>query len=167
MTPDRLLRTAIIPALSELAALDIPDSLPARRQVLCIALQETGLRHRRQVTSTGHELGPAMSFWQFERGGGCIEVFHSHVINDRMRRICADFNVEPNAAALWTAMQYHDVVAACAARLLVYTRPEPLPTTAADGWAQYLKTWRPGKPHPSTWAGHWATADAVVKGEMK
>lgn len=163
MTPSRLLTTAIIPAFAELAAAGIPDTLPARRMVLAVALQETRLRHRRQVASSGLETGPAMSFWQFERGGGCVDVFHHHSVNDRMRRICFDFNIEPNSAALWTAMQFQDVVAACAARLLIYIRPQPLPTTADEGWSQYLLAWRPGKPHPQTWAGHWATADEAVR----
>jgi hypothetical protein len=167
MTPERLLRTAIIPAFAELAVGGIADSFEARRIVMAIALQETELRNRRQVTDTGHELGPAMSFWQFERTGGCSELFHNKNTFQRIRKVCVDFNVAPTASALWSAMQYQDMVAAAAARLLVFTRPEALPKTEAEGWDQYVKAWRPGKPHPDKWAGHWATADAAVMGVSK
>ena len=164
MTPIRLLRTAIIPALAELVAGDIADTLEARRFMLAIALQESNLCNRRQVSADGSESGPAASFWQFEKGGGCKGVFIHPAVAPRMRQVCGDFNVEPNALALWEAMRYSDIVAAVAARLLIYTLPGSLPVTAGDGWAQYLAAWRPGKPHPEAWAGHWATADATVKG---
>jgi hypothetical protein len=163
MTPLRLLATAIEPALKELDASGIVDTPEARRFVLAIALQESRLQHRRQVGADGFEDGPAASFWQFEKGGGCRGVLNHRFSAPRMRSICATYNVEPVEAALWEAMRYQDIVAAAAARLLVATLPDPLPTTSEQGWAQYLSTWRPGKPHPETWRGHWATADAVVK----
>lgn len=163
MTPERLLRTAIIPALAELAGAGIQDTIDARRFMLAIALQESGLRHRRQVTAGGEEAGPATSWWQFEKGGGCVGALTHRSVAPHMRKICGDFNIEPNALALWTAMQYQDVVAAAAARLLIYTLPGNLPSEAGPGWTQYLSAWRPGKPHVATWAGHWATADAVVR----
>ncbi|MES2320172.1 MAG: hypothetical protein V4631_22065 [Pseudomonadota bacterium] len=163
MTPLRLLRTAIGPALADLADFGIQDTPAARRFLLSIALQESRLEHRRQVGSDGHEDGPAASFWQFERAGGCRGVLTHRAAAPHMRRVCADFNIEPTEAALWEAMRYQDIVAATAARLLVLTLPGKLPLTASDGWAQYLAAWRPGKPHLSTWAGHWATADALTK----
>ena len=88
MTPDRLLKTAILPALAELAAAGIRDSLEARRHVLAISLQESGLAHRRQVTNSGAEDGPAASWWQFERGGGCRGVLTHPAVAPRMRGKC-------------------------------------------------------------------------------
>ncbi len=163
MTPLRLLKLAIVPALAELANHGIPDTPDARRFLLAIALQESGLAHRRQVGAGGAETGPAASVWQFEAGGGCMGVLTHHLTAQRMRRLCGDFNVTPTPQGLWEAMRYQDVVAAIAARLLVFTLPTPLPTTAEAGWAQYIAAWRPGKPHPQTWAGAWATATATVK----
>lgn len=159
MKPSDLLSTAIIPALTRLNM----DSIDARRFMLAIALQESGLTARRQRSADGTESGPASSFFQFEKNGGCRGVLTHRATAPIMRQVCTDFNVEPNALALWEAMRYQDIVAACAARLLIYTLPTPMPKTAADGWAQYLDAWRPGKPHPTTWAGHWATADAAVR----
>lgn len=162
MTPAKLLQTAIVPALSELESVGIKDTFEARRFLLAIALQESALRHRRQVVG-GTECGPAASFWQFEKGGGCRGVLTHKAVAAKMKQICADYNVEPTEGGLWEAMRYQDVVAAAAARLLVYTLPSSLPMTAEQGWKQYLSAWRPGKPHPGTWAGHWETADRTVK----
>jgi hypothetical protein len=163
MTPLRLLVTAIEPALIELATGGIADSPPARRFLLAIALQESRLLRRRQVGSDGAEDGPAASFWQFEKSGGCRGVLRHKVSAPHMRYICALYSVEPTEQALWEAMRYQDIVAAAAGRLLILTLPSALPTTPEQGWAQYLSAWRPGKPHPETWAGHWATAENTVR----
>lgn len=162
MSPLRLLNLAIIPALTELARCGIPDTLDARRFLLAIALQESGLAHRRQVIHGGVENGPALSFWQFEQGGGCKGVLTHFRVAPTMRQLCVDFNVRPTPEGLWEAMRYHDIVAAIAARLLLYTLPSKLATTADDGWKQYLSAWRPGKPHQSTWASNWALATLTV-----
>jgi hypothetical protein len=162
MSPIRLLNLAIIPALAELARCGIADTVDARRFVLAIALQESGLAHRRQVLAGGIENGPAASFWQFEQGGGCKGVLTHYLVAPTMRQLCVDFNIDTTPAGLWEAMRYHDIVAAIAARLLIYTLPGKLPTTAADGWAQYVAAWRPGKPHPEKWASCWDLATLTV-----
>lgn len=165
MTPQRLLQTAVIPALAFLADRGIPDTPDARRFLLAIALQESGLRHRRQVVG-GAEAGPAMSFWQFEKGGGCRGVIEHPTSREHMAAICEAFNVGATPAELWEAMRYQDVVAAAAARLLVYTFPRALPTMWATAWAQYLSVWRPGKPRSADWESNWNTATAAVMGEV-
>ena len=134
MHPQRLLHTTINQALIDLAGAGIKDSPEARRMLLAIALQESGLKHRRQVTSTGKEDGPAASFWQFERGGGCRGVLTHPAVAPKMKQACADHNIEATEAGLWEAMRFHDVIAATAARLLLYTLPSSLPTTAEQGW---------------------------------
>ena len=161
MTPARLLERAIIPALAELAAHGIPDTFEARRMLLAIALQESGLAHRRQVVG-GAETGPASSFWQFEQGGGCKGVLTHYLTATTMKSVCADFNVDPTTQGLWEAMRFQVVVAAAAARMLIYTLPYKLPTTAAEGWAQYVAAWRPGKPHPEKWQSVWDLATLTV-----
>ena len=158
MNPTRLLKTAIMPALDELATLGIPSSIGAARFLLAIALQESGLAHRRQVSSDGTENGPASSFWQFEKNGGCKGVLAHRKAGPLMLRICEGYNVTPESQLLWEAMRYQDIVAAAAARLLIYTLPSGLPMTADEGWAQYISAWRPGKPHPDEWPKNWALA---------
>jgi len=163
MSPFRLLHLSIVPALAELARCGIPDSTDARRLLLTIALQESGLEHRRQVVGTGGaETGPAVSFWQFEQGGGCKGVLTHHATAERMRDACVAFNVFATPEGLWEAMRYNDIVAAIAARLLVFSLPSALPTTAQAGWAQYVCAWRPGKPHPEKWASNWDLATLTV-----
>lgn len=163
MNAHRLLHLGIVPALAELAARGIPDTFLARRFLLAIALQESGIAHRRQVGASGLENGPAVSFWQFEQGGGCAGVLRHQAAAPRMRGICADFNVEPTPAGLWEAIRYNDVVAAAAARLLIYTLPNALPETALAGWAQYTAAWRPGKPHPEKWSANWNLATTIAE----
>ncbi|UGQ44983.1 hypothetical protein [Massilia endophytica] len=162
MTPIRLLQTAIMPALNELATLGIPANIRAARFMLAIALQETGLNHRRQVLAGGAEEGPACSFWQFEKGGGCKGVLTHRSTAAHMAELCDAFNVKPEPQALWEAMRYQDLVAAAAARLLIYTVPKELPQNPDEGWQQYLAAWRPGKPHPETWARNWDIATTTV-----
>jgi hypothetical protein len=111
MKPNRLLNLAIIPALTELARCGIPDTAEARRFVLAIALQESGLAHRRQLLGGG-EGGPAASFWQFEPGGGCRGVLTHYLVAQTMRNLCTEFNIDPTPQGLWEAMRYHDVQAA-------------------------------------------------------
>lgn len=161
MTPLRLLQTAIWPALEELKACGIPPTASAARFMLAIAMQESGLAHRRQLVG-GEEVGPASSFWQFEKSGGCKGVLTHRSSADRMKRICENFNVVPEQQALWEAMRYQDVVAACAARLLIYTMPRALPDTPEDGWVQYIAAWRPGKPRPAEWVGNWQEATRIT-----
>lgn len=160
MTPQELLTSAIVPALAFLNL----DSPQARHQMLAIALQESGIKHRRQVTASGKEDGPAVSFWQFEKGGGCKGVLTHDGVEARMRAACAAHGVEATPGALWEAMKTNDVLGAIAARLLLYTLPQKLPTASVDGWNQYVAAWRPGKPHPEKWADNWQTAGRVVRG---
>jgi len=163
MDASRLLKTAILPALDELKLLGIPDTTAARRLMLAIALQESGLQNRRQVISGKGEVGPARGWWQFERGGGCHGVLTHRASKERMLWICDRYTIGTSSAALWEAIHYQDIVAAAAARLLVYTLPDALPTTVADGWAQYIEAWRPGQPWPGHWSSSWYSADAAVK----
>lgn len=162
MTPQRLYQTGIRPALDELAALDITATPQAGRFLLAIAIQESGLRARRQIVTGGAENGPAASFWQGEvTGGMCLTLKHA-TVGPRMKAICDAYNVQPTALALWEAMRYNDIVAACAARLLVYTLPGALPIDQESGWNQYLAAWRPGKPDKARWADSWKTATETV-----
>lgn len=162
MTPQRLYQTAIRPALDELAAFGIQPTPQAGRNVLAIALQESGLRARRQIVDGGAEAGPAVSFWQGEKGGGMILTLSHRVTGAAMKAICEAYNVKPDAGGLWEAMRYQDIVAAAAARLLIYTLPGKLAQTEKDGWDEYVVAWRPGRPHPEKWAECWRIASETV-----
>jgi hypothetical protein len=129
--------------------------------LLAIALQESGLRSRYQVLPQGSP-GPARGWWQFERGGGVRGVLGHPRAGPLALALCERYGVRPTEDAMWRAIEGHDGLAVGLARLLLWTDPAPMPTSEADGWQCYLRCWRPGKPHPATWAGHWRTASAAV-----
>lgn len=138
----------------------------ARVMLYAIGLQESRFEFRRQMIKKGGELlplGPAKSFWQFERGGGCKGVVEHSASRYWMAQVCAARNVPFNATALWNAMETDDVLAAAAARLLLFTDPKKLPAVGEEkaAWNLYARTWRPGKPHPETWAKFYAEAVAA------
>ena len=109
--------------------------------LLAIGLQESRFEHRRQMSN-----GPARSFWQMERGGGVHGVLTHRASAACAKVICAHQGVEPADQAVWEAIEHDDVLAACLARLLLYTDPARLPALGdeAGAWDLYLRTWRPG-----------------------
>ncbi len=159
MTPKSLLLDAVDPAIALLTPLGVKSDDRARVLLMAIAGQESAWEHRRQIG------GPARSFWQFEEGGGVSGVFHHRASAVPIRRVCEALYVPPNVSTVYEAMAWHDVLAACMARLLLFTDAFPLPDVGdvQSGWAYYLRTWRPGMPHQETWAGRYGTAVGVVK----
>jgi len=152
MTLNSLIPTAISPAL---ALLPPAMATPAARiLLLAIGLQESRFLHRRQIN------GPARGFWQFEKNGGVLGVLTHPSSRDAAHNLCAARNVAPLSASVYPALETDDVLAAGFARLLLWTDPWRLPAPGdADGaWALYLRTWRPGKPHPHTWPALYAQA---------
>jgi hypothetical protein len=153
-----IVRQSIDPALATLPpGMDTPQ---ARVMLLATGLQESRFVHRRQVR------GPARGFWQFEEGGGVYGAMRHPASRDLLRSLCAQRQVPWTARAIWTAIEFDDVLAAGLARLLYWTDGKPLP--AVDdrnaAWQLYLRTWRPGKPHPATWpALHAQAADFVME----
>jgi hypothetical protein len=142
------------------------DSVEARAHLIAIGLQESQFKFRAQVE------GPARGLWQFERGGGvagvlahpktsalaveALTTLRYHQLGDSQIGVARRVHV---------ALEHNDVLAAIFARLLLYTVPAKLPQRYEReiAWHQYLQAWRPGKPHPDTWAGHYRKAwDAVT-----
>lgn len=141
------------------------DSPRARVMMLAIGLQESRFEHRRQIG------GPARGFWQFEQGtqasrGGVWGVYLHEVSRPHMRTLCVSRGVLFDPYAVYVAIEQDDVLAAGMARLLLWTDPRPLPNVddTDSSWALYLRTWRPGKPHPSTWpAFHRRASEQVAQ----
>lgn len=128
----------------------------ARVLLIATGLQESNFQHRFQIK------GPARSYWQFEKYGGLRGVIeHSASKNDALE-LARSLDIQPHIDALWEAFPYDVVLAAGYARLLYWTHPAALPQDAKSGWQYYLDVWRPGKPHPETWAAHWQTAYELV-----
>lgn len=133
----------------------------ARVMLFAIGLQESRFQHRFQIVQGRPGVkGPARSFWQFERGGGCKGVVEHPASRYWMAQVCAARAVPFNATAIWNAMETDDVLAAAAARLLLFTDPQRLPGVGdhKGAWNLYIRTWRPGKPHAATWPDLYAEA---------
>ncbi|CUJ42169.1 hypothetical protein [Achromobacter xylosoxidans] len=153
---------AIEPALALLPArMDTPA---ARVMLLAIGLQESRFVHRRQIG------GPARGFWQFEKGsrasrGGVWGVCLHPASKGHLAVLCKARSVACDPDAIYAALEYDDVLAACVARLLLWTDPKVLPAIGDwdAAWSLYLCTWRPGRPHPKTWPQLYAQAMAAVE----
>lgn len=156
MTPDLLLTNAINPALRLLPP--IMTTPQAKVIMLAIALQESRCIYRRQVK------GPARGFWQFEQGGGVRGVL-AHLSSLRhIKNVleALDYPANTDAENCYVAIEHNDILAAVFARLLLWTLPSAIPTTANAAWDTYVNAWRPGKPHPETWPVFFAQAQEVV-----
>lgn len=158
MTTIEYLFRRVVPGAADL----LPEKMrspAAAAMLVAIALQESGARHRRQVG------GLARGFWQFEPIG-VIGVLRHPASSDHARAalepLCYDRSL--TAYEIHRIMEDNDVLACVFARLLLWTLPDALPSSdhADEGWRQYLAAWRPGKPHPKTWAAHYDTAWTMV-----
>lgn len=148
MTLDEIIQAAYLPAI---ALIGVQDSDKARVQVLSIGLQESRFQFRRQMGN-----GPAMGFWQFERGGGVRGVLNHTTSRAKAKQLCLERRVNPDEMSVWLALQNDDVLAAGFARLLLLTDARALPDVSdvVGAWNCYERNWRPGKPHIATWSGN-------------
>jgi hypothetical protein len=155
------IRNAIDVAISLLPhQMNSPEALVL---MYTIGLQESRFKYRRQIVN-GKPNGPAKGFWQFERGGGCKGVVEHSASRYWMHKVCMNQGVRFNATEIWNAIETNDVLAAAAARLLIFTDPKYLPSVndSKGGWNLYIRTWRPGKPHRGTWDGFQAQARKIA-----
>lgn len=124
------------------------DTPSARVLLLAFGLQESRFEHRDQLERDGRNtaLGPALSFWQFERAGGVLGVLQHKASRIHADRICKARGVNADSRAVWERMAVDDVLGAAFARLLIWTDPiaMPAPTDTEAAWRLYLRTWRPG-----------------------
>lgn len=137
------------------------DSAKARVIMIAIGLQESRFLHRRQLVGNPPKpTGPAAGYWQFERMGGVNGVLQHRATSSLAREVCKSRGVLPTPLAVWEAMQHDDVLAAAFARLLLYSDPKSLPEIGDvnGAWDLYIRTWRPGKPHRSTFDALYAQA---------
>lgn len=147
-------------AVADICGINVSDE--ALCELLTIGQQESGLKHRYQISSDVHAAGPARGWFQFERAGGVQGVMKHPSSSERAKALCAACAVDWNASAIWRALEGHDLLAVGFARLLLWTDPKPLPKTEQDGWDYYVRNWRPGKPHPLAWPAYWAASKRLV-----
>lgn len=162
--PSRINRDVLTPALSVLPrAFDTPE---ARVLLLAIGLQESKLKHRWQVVNARRPdiKGPARGLWQFEHGGGVTAVLMHPATHGYALRACELADVQPEPRPVWSWLSEDDELAAQFARLLLLSDPAPLPTLgkAQDAWDYYVRNWRPGRPHSSTWNRNYQAAQQAI-----
>lgn len=157
--------TMVIPPEIQQAVQQAVSMLPAKFssdkalvQLYATGLQESRFAHREQIG------GPARGFWQFEKGGGVKGVLEHDASAKLAADICEARGVAATKDAVYAALSSDDVLAAAFARLLYWTDPKALPDVGdvSGAWDLYSRTWRPGKPHPETWAECYATALKAV-----
>ena len=151
-----IIEYAINPAMALLPPKMTSDK--ATVMLLAIGLQESRLTHRKQIG------GPAKSFLQFESGGGVKGVMTHSASSSSAKILCQALAVPFDRAAIFQAMEFNDVLAFGLGRLLLYTDPKALPEIGDTqaSWDLYQRVWRPGRPHPETWAELYAVACKVV-----
>ena len=145
------------------------DSLKARILMTAIGLQESRFEHSDQLERGGTNtvLGPALGFYQFEKGGGVKGVMQHASSKSYARDVATQLGVAWDRNAVWTALKFSPALASVFARLLLYTDPRPLPEIGdeAGAWDYYLRNWRPGKPHPQTWGAFYERAQRIWESE--
>lgn len=160
MTPDSFFNRVVEPTLQSMAAspgVAVPIGDAARVLVMAIAGQESRWKERRQIG------GPARGYWQFEKSGGVAELFQK--TPRQLAAVCAAQDVTCDPVTVFEAMAWNDTLACAMARLLLWQDPKPLPAVGDRdaGWTYYLRNWRPGAPHPETWAGLYDQSLAAIK----
>lgn len=122
--------------------------------LMAIAGQESAWAHRKQIG------GPARSYWQFEKGGGVAGVLSHPATKGAIKAVCTKLDIPCETATVYEAMAWCDPLAATMARLLLWSDPRALPAAGEQdaAWEYYLRNWRPGMPHPQSWAGRYAVA---------
>lgn len=137
------------------------DKPPAAALLAAIAYTESDCRWRRQ------QPGPARSWWQIEPATA-LDTLRRHRLTAgrywKMLLLPTVTTKEP----LGPILEWSEAGACVLARMLLWHRlPEPLPRLVPydvdTALAQYLRAWRPGKPHPDRFRDAWPDAVATVK----
>jgi len=154
MTPETFVDTVIDPALALLPPR--MDSQEAVALLVAIALQESGLKHRRQVG------GPALGFLQWELPQVGLVLRHP-VVGPLARKVLAEMVYEPGDPPhehIHAAMEHNDILNAAFSRLLLWPDAAPLPKRGdvQGSLATYLRIWKPGRPRAETWPSNYVRA---------
>ena len=152
MDADWIAQYALPGAFSLLPAkMDTPE---ARALVLAICLEESSLKHRRQIR------GPARGIAQFERIAVTNALEHPMMRPHLLQAMEAMLYSGIGDYELHDVITHNDTMALVLARLNLWPDPRPLPGRHEPdaGYAYYLRVWRPGKTSPASWFDNWQQA---------
>lgn len=151
---------SIRPAIEQALAIlpQVMHSDAARLLMLTIQKQEDPqlLRYQRvkrtaktapdNVVDRNWAKGPARGAWQFEQGGGVKGVLQHSMTSEVAEGVCKLLGVRDTPGSVWRNLETNDVLAACFARLLLWSDPRTLPAIGdePEAFQLYLRTWRPG-----------------------
>lgn len=129
------------------------DSVPARLLLVVTGLQESAFVYRDQSRNPA-VIGPALGFWQMEKGGGVHGTLNHPASAGFARQVCRARAVAATDSDAWLALKQDDLFACALARLSYFTDPAPLPAVGdvEGAKAYYRRVWRPGA---------WTRADAA------
>jgi hypothetical protein len=184
MTPEDALREIIRPTLAELGKHDRTfDTDQTAVGLLAVALQESGLEHRRQLVKCPDgkltPVGPARGLWQFESAGVhqaglkgpacCREMVYS--LDPCALPIKGGGRLRGEWKPLHLALELacNDRIACLLAAALPRSLGLNWPKIGDEAacWLVYLKAWRPGAPHRERWTRSYARARAAVEAGRK
>lgn len=124
---------------------------PALAFVLAAGYQESNLEHRKQIG------GPALGFWGFEPGQDKAwdGLLSRGDTGETLRIILKYMSYSEDTKA--DVLRHQDILAAVAARLLIWTHASPLPKEheIEGGYRQYDWLWRPGEKRHEDWRESW------------
>jgi hypothetical protein len=162
-TPSNVLTQVVRPALALL-----PQNMRSQAaEVLLLAIggQESGFATRQQYGG-----GPARGLWQFEQGtqsskGGVWGVYLFPSTQADLQHVCTALRVPYDPVSIYNNLDQSDLLAACVARLMLWTSPSALPAVGDQNgaWNYYENIWRPGKPRPQDWPNHYQPALGAVQ----
>jgi hypothetical protein len=135
----------------EQALLILPNKFTSQKAKLllaAIAYQESNFFETHQIK------GPAHGYWQFEQHGGTLGVIRHRSTREIAKSLSLSFGIQNKPKFVFPELETNPILAACYARLLLWTNPRSLPSLDNEekSWQYYFKTWRPGKPHRRTWS---------------
>lgn len=134
-----------------------------------IALQETGLIHRRQMEHVDEASGRyGLGRYQNERP--TVALILGHAALDFVRQAVREMDYPLDPVEVHRATADNDLLATVLARGLLVPDPGRVPAAVHDdaardaGWAIYKRVWRPGRERPETWDRNWHLAVEATTG---
>lgn len=171
MDPRIFFKTIVEPTLQWMAgspAINVPLSVSGRILVVAVAGQESRWKDRRQIGITSYypQRVGARSYWQLESTWGGPVAINDVIVKTprQLASVCGALDIPVDEMALYEACAWNDTLACAMARLNLWQDPAPLPAAGdkEGAWQYYVRNWKPGVPHRSSWDAVYDQSVAAV-----